>query len=78
MREGISDVGLELRLLTQRPLSPDAGRGADAERKEMQGGGGHHSCDWAPATRIRVRNREGLVGAVQTHLLDRRTGEKIR
>jgi hypothetical protein len=37
LREGISDVGLELRLLTQRPLSPDAGRGA-AERKGMQGG----------------------------------------
>ena len=40
LREGISDVGLELRLLTQRPLSPDAGRGADAERKERQGGAG--------------------------------------
>jgi len=39
LREGISDVGLELRLLTQRPLSPDAGRGA-AERKGMQGGAG--------------------------------------
>ena len=31
------DVGLGLRLLTQRSLSPDAGRGADMERKGIEG-----------------------------------------
>jgi len=33
------DFGLEKRLLTQRSLSPDAGRGADAERKGWEKGG---------------------------------------
>ena len=33
------DVGLGLRLLTPRTQSPDSGRGADAERKGVQGGG---------------------------------------
>ena len=38
-------------------------------RKDALGQGvrdGHYSCDWAPVTRLRIRNREGLVGGVET------------
>ena len=49
------NVGLGRRLLTQRSLSPDAGRGAETERKEIRGvvrEGGIFPAGAAP-TRVR-------------------------
>ena len=41
---GAGDFGLEKGLLTPRTRSPDAGRGADAERKGIQGVKGESFC----------------------------------